>query len=192
MIKGAAVAGAAAWTAPVIIDSLTSPAAAASACVKYFAKYGVRGASPCNCPGNGPGYVVTSGGTNTSNSGITFPVSGDKWGGACSGGPSGCGLVSGSVNKIASVSSPDGNGYRKVTLVAGCRFSSTSTSDWQVGGRYGTSDPGDRYIQVQGNTSTSGYGYITNEGNTAWVLDLYPTDSSRGLQYFYLQFCCTS
>lgn len=30
MIKGAAVAGAAAWTAPMIIDSLTSPAAAAS------------------------------------------------------------------------------------------------------------------------------------------------------------------
>jgi len=32
MIKGAAVAGAAAWTAPMIIDSLTSPAAAASSC----------------------------------------------------------------------------------------------------------------------------------------------------------------
>ena len=32
MIKGAAVAGAAAWTAPMIIDSLTSPAAAASGC----------------------------------------------------------------------------------------------------------------------------------------------------------------
>jgi hypothetical protein len=32
MIKGAAVAGAAAWTAPVILDSLTSPAAAGSAC----------------------------------------------------------------------------------------------------------------------------------------------------------------
>lgn len=30
MIKGAAIAGAAAWTAPVIIDSLTSPAAALS------------------------------------------------------------------------------------------------------------------------------------------------------------------
>ncbi len=30
MIKGAAVAGAAAWTAPMIIDSLTSPAAAFS------------------------------------------------------------------------------------------------------------------------------------------------------------------
>jgi len=32
MIKGAAVAGAAAWTAPMIIDSLTSPAAAGSGC----------------------------------------------------------------------------------------------------------------------------------------------------------------
>lgn len=38
MIKGAAVAGAAAWTAPVIIDSLTSPAAAGSLppCVPQF------------------------------------------------------------------------------------------------------------------------------------------------------------
>jgi hypothetical protein len=32
MIKGAAAAGAAVWTAPMIIDSLTSPAAAASGC----------------------------------------------------------------------------------------------------------------------------------------------------------------
>jgi hypothetical protein len=32
LIKSAAVAGAAAWTAPVIIDSLASPAAAASGC----------------------------------------------------------------------------------------------------------------------------------------------------------------
>lgn len=38
MIKGAAVAGAAAWTAPVIIDSVISPAAAASLppCVPQF------------------------------------------------------------------------------------------------------------------------------------------------------------
>lgn len=43
MIKASAVAGAAAWTAPVIVDSLTSPAAAAS-----FAE----------CPGQGMFYAV--------------------------------------------------------------------------------------------------------------------------------------
>ena len=33
MIKASAIAGAAAWTAPVIIDSLASPAAAAASSV---------------------------------------------------------------------------------------------------------------------------------------------------------------
>jgi hypothetical protein len=37
MIKASAIAGAAAWTAPVIIDSLASPAAAGTGpCVKYY------------------------------------------------------------------------------------------------------------------------------------------------------------
>ena len=37
LIKASAVAGAAAWTAPMIIDSLSSPAAAGSQCVSYYA-----------------------------------------------------------------------------------------------------------------------------------------------------------
>jgi hypothetical protein len=41
MIRGAAVAGAAAWTAPIIIDSLTSPAAAQSCPNPYFVAAGV-------------------------------------------------------------------------------------------------------------------------------------------------------
>ena len=35
MIKASAVAGAAAWTAPVIIDSLSSPAAALSGTINF-------------------------------------------------------------------------------------------------------------------------------------------------------------
>jgi TAT (twin-arginine translocation) pathway signal sequence len=42
LIKASAVAGAAAWTAPVIIDSLSSPAAAGSTCYKYYVKLVVR------------------------------------------------------------------------------------------------------------------------------------------------------
>jgi hypothetical protein len=48
LIKGAAVAGAAAWTAPMIVDSLASPAAAAStshnyACSKGYIFYTITG-----------------------------------------------------------------------------------------------------------------------------------------------------
>src|SRR3954469_24181021 len=39
MIKASAVAGAAAWTAPVIIDSLSSPAAAASGALPTGCSY---------------------------------------------------------------------------------------------------------------------------------------------------------
>jgi hypothetical protein len=42
MIRASAVAGAAAWTAPMIIDSLSSPAAAGSQCFKYYVKLLVR------------------------------------------------------------------------------------------------------------------------------------------------------
>jgi hypothetical protein len=50
MIKASAVAGAAAWTAPMIVDSLTSPAAAASnphnyACSKGYVFYKIAGDS---------------------------------------------------------------------------------------------------------------------------------------------------
>ena len=43
MIKASAVAGAAAWTAPVIIDSLASPAAAMSVCKPYWVKLTTAG-----------------------------------------------------------------------------------------------------------------------------------------------------
>ena len=46
MIKASAIAGAAAWTAPVIIDSLASPAAAGTPgpCVKnYYARINFTG-----------------------------------------------------------------------------------------------------------------------------------------------------
>jgi hypothetical protein len=73
MIKGAAVAGAAAWTAPMIIDSLTSPAAAASkpgTCYKVqltanfnsCGSFSAGGVSTGNCTG---GSIPTGWGTAT-------------------------------------------------------------------------------------------------------------------------------
>src|SRR6478752_6566502 len=53
MIKASAVAGAAAWTAPVIIDSLASPAAADSACIPYWVKINDDSVTQSfNCPGS--------------------------------------------------------------------------------------------------------------------------------------------
>ncbi len=63
LIKGAAAAGAAAWTAPMIVDSLTSPAAAGSGpCVNYYrAKWS-----------NGTGTWSADGGNGQCGIGNTF------------------------------------------------------------------------------------------------------------------------
>jgi len=53
MIRRAAAAGAIAWSAPVIIDSLTSPAAAATACTGPCYRFGIRAAAiGTACPVN--------------------------------------------------------------------------------------------------------------------------------------------
>ena len=121
MIKGAAVAGAAAWTAPVIIDSLTSPAAAASVCNIYWEKLTNHTGSPVcfsACPG----------------SSSLFPVSDAKWAGSC--GDPGCG-VSGGLQHMPTAVGTSGSNYT-VTLAANCVFDSSKTS-WAIGGRYNNS-----------------------------------------------------
>ncbi len=71
LIKGAAVAGAAAWTAPMIIDSLASPAAAGTPgpCVKnYYARINftgcanIGGGNQCFSPSGVLGCDVSPGG----------------------------------------------------------------------------------------------------------------------------------
>ena len=51
LIKGAAAAGAVGWTAPLIIESMTSPAAAVSTC--FEARGGGNLGNTCNTIGNG-------------------------------------------------------------------------------------------------------------------------------------------
>lgn len=97
LIKGAAVAGAAAWTAPVIIDSLTSPAAAGTpgACVKqYYARINFSG-----CADIGAGNACF---TKT--------------------GVLGCGASPGGNPTITD----PGGSYYLLTLQGGCAFTSTS------------------------------------------------------------------
>lgn len=91
LIKASAIAGAAAWTAPVIVDSLASPAAAGSGpCVTYYAAKWDSGwanepfSGSCNLsdksPFNGhtlnnpstfPGFTLNAGFGNSS---ITLPA----------------------------------------------------------------------------------------------------------------------
>jgi len=78
MIRASAVAGAAAWTAPVIIDSLASPAAAASGCSgpsvtlswiwilytvggNYFVTGFSKGDTACNAGGSNPHSATCAG-----------------------------------------------------------------------------------------------------------------------------------
>ena len=190
LIKASAIAGAAAWTAPVIIDSLTSPAAAFSNCVPYFVKVAYQpGGDPHHCPGSGTGYPVTQANGTPSESSVSFDVSGAKWAGAGTPPSDGCTLLTGtSMIPTVAVS----GSYLKVTLnpAAGYTCAFAYNTGWQVGARYGTAGPGDRYVKVSGRTTASGYGYYTENGTTAYVQSPYPSDSSRIVQYVYVKFCC--
>jgi hypothetical protein len=67
MIKGAAVAGAAAWTAPMIIDSLTSPAAAVSGgvtCSWFYVVFKKPGSSTVYWTGGSTGTACGTFSTN--------------------------------------------------------------------------------------------------------------------------------
>ena len=97
MIKASAVAGAAAWTAPVIIDSLSSPAAAGtpSPCVNhYYARIDFSG-----CSNIGVGNQCFS------------PT-----------GTLGCNVSPGGNPSIANL----GGSFYVVTLRDGCAFTNTS------------------------------------------------------------------
>jgi len=102
-----------------------------------------------HCPGCGEGKVNSQ----APQSSVTFPVNGVKWAGSCNKPGdcdpppdqcSECCLATGS-NKMPTVDFNYSIDYVKVTLATGCKFS--LETDWQIGGRYGASDPGDRYVK---------------------------------------------
>jgi len=193
LIRGAAVATAAGWVAPMLIDSIASPAAAASPpCTPYFVKVRPNGNCFDACPGSGTGIV-----DGVADATTDFPVTGFKWAGNCYSNanndpPSGCGLVKNTTPKMPTVTDFNTT-YYKVTLATGCRFS--KDTGWSIGGRYGTSDPGDRYIKAVDTTCTNattpgGNACFINGGTVAYIRKTYPTDASRVLNYIYLAFCC--
>jgi hypothetical protein len=195
MIKGAAVAGAAAWTAPMIIDSLTSPAAAASGCTMYAVKLQPDGSVFSACFGGTASICFTASdakwagtapGTSSSSCGASNPT-------FC---PSGNGT---STNHLPSVSGPttiNGRKYYVVTWGGGtvCNFS--SATGWQIGGRYEPGSPGSNFIQASGACSggpTGGSnGCYDATAKTAWIPAFYAGNSGDSLNYIYLKYCCTS
>lgn len=167
MIKGAAVAGAAAWTAPVIIDSLSSPAAAASCGNRWYMKLASNGtcfnAAPlCN---NTSEYLT---GNNSPDNSTCTSNGGYRW--VCATNPT----------QKYRASYVDNGSYYTVTLAAGCTFQSSQTN-YTVVGNYDFSSGGGHCNAVS----------TTNGANTVNVPKQWQDGShSRDLDYTYFEFVC--
>jgi hypothetical protein len=202
MIKASAVAGAAAWTAPVIVDSLASPAAAVSGCKPYWMKLTAGGGCNSNCFGAGSGVSFPLGG-NPVGSGSS-PV-GAKWGGSC-GYPGPCGngdagdgdsRMPSSVTEVTIGSGMSAVTYYKVVFNSnGCTYSNATA--WQIGGRYEPNDPGDQFKKVTTSCASSAGptggvdGCYWTATNTAWIRKYFSGNSGNSLNYIYNLICCTS
>jgi hypothetical protein len=182
MIRAAALTGAAAWTAPMIIDSLSSPAAATSGCVKYYAKLDTSGKCIAHDPScgfkvaTGVKYVCCS--SDTSGEDCPYPA------------------------KLPTLTTLAANtDYFQVELKSGCTFLPLAPVNddfnWQVIGNYDFTTPCPRLTGTVGATaptaSYTGDGYFQVDGNKAWIRkDHYFSTPGKtiGLSYIYLQFCC--
>lgn len=191
MIKASAVAGAAAWTAPVVIDSLSSPAAAYSgACQPYVVKLTPTGSV----------YNACFGGTTT----ICFPASDAKWAGSAPGTsssscgasnptfcPGSSGTASGHLPTVTT-ETKSGTVYYKVVFSGACGFSPSTT--WQLGGRYEPGSPGSQFKKISatcsGGPSGGSDGCWDAATNTGWVRKYWSGSSGNELNYIYLKYCC--
>lgn len=177
MLRAAAAAGAAAWTAPAILDSVSSAAfaAAASGCIRYYAKLDSSG----SCVDHDPscGYTVPSGTKyvccSDDSSGEDCPYDAKK--------PS---LSTYSTN----------TDYYQVELKSGCYYSSTTT--WQVVGNYNF-----QCVQLEGkaadadgpSSSYTGNGWYQAGGRKAWIKKKHNFGSGNvDFDYVYNLFCCGS
>jgi hypothetical protein len=187
MIKASAVAGAAAWTAPVIIDSLSSPAAAASGCSgnKYYMKLVARGTGasgsydPGDCYYAAPlcnsGTKVKTGG-NAPDSTVCSQNDNYTW--VCtSGNP-----PNNHTSKFRSgfVDAGGASGTYTITLASGCTFN--------TGNAVGQTQYG-----VVGNYNWTGSGgdcqtvAVVNGANSVVVNKKF---GSEVLDYIYFEFVC--
>ncbi len=218
LIRGAAAAGAAAWTAPIIVGSIASPAAAGTpACNKFYVKLSVdvsfhnRGSSSnqdqqndeweldsYGCYDAAPScdYVLASG-----INGVCYNPSGSNNDFPCKTLPTvtDLGAASNGEHNYLRIDLPTGDLFTKSTFDA----ESDANARWLVVANYnfncikvpgvatGTAAP-----LAGGNTVGQ---YIIN-GNQAWVRKFWDWDSGAtqdntneyqdvALSYVYLQFC---
>jgi len=181
MIRAAAVTGAAAWTAPVIIDSLTSPAAAGSVCVKYYAKLDTSGGCVAHDPACGLSVATTTPKTKYVCCSTDSPTADCPY-----------------PTKLPGLATAANNSnYFEVTLQAGCFFgplpATNNSSNWQMVGNYNFTC--NRLTGSAGatapNSSYTGDGYFQVGGNKGWIKKTHDFGSGNvDITYIYLQFCC--
>jgi hypothetical protein len=185
MIRASAVAGAAAWTAPVIIDSLSSPAAAGSAkCQgnKYYVKLVGRGTGagssyhPGDCYHASPLCNNTTQfetGNNSPDSSVCTDNDNYTW--VC---------TSGSPPNNHGAKFPtfiDNTDDYTVTLASGCTFdagSGVGQTDYAAVGNYNW-------------TGSGGTCEAVTPTNANTVVFPKKDGSNRVLDYMYLEFVCT-
>src|SRR4051812_45903242 len=188
MIKASAVAGAAAWTAPVIIDSLSSPAAAASGCTgnKYYMKLVGRGTGagnsydPGDCYNAAPlcnsGTKFTTGG-NAPDSSVCNQNDNYTW--VCtSGSPPNNHTNKFRSSFVDSNPSHSNSGTYTVTLAAGCTFQSASTNYTAVA-NYNWTGSGSECQAVS-----------PTNGNNQVVFNKAVSSGTKVLDYMYVEFVC--
>jgi hypothetical protein len=190
MIRASAVAGIGAWTAPVIIDSLASPAAAGSVkCQgnKYYAKLVGRGtgAGPSYHPGNcyyaaplcNSGTKVHTGGNSPDSSTCS---QNDNYTWVCtSANPPGNHTGPFPTLTDSNPGQP-GVGTYTVVLSAGCSFdpgSGIGQTTYAAVGNYDWQGSGGTCVVVAPNTSNS--------------VIFQKTLSGQVLDYMYLEFVCS-
>lgn len=181
MIKASAVAGAAAWTAPVIIDSLASPAAAGSVCHLYYVK------------------LIAEGGTGTEgNCYDADPACGPgRQAGTCSVCPSSGSTPYNPHPTLIPPGTGSGQsgyaGYYKIQLDGTSIFDS-SKLNWSVMGNYEICHSGGGCTTLpSGSGIPSGVGYFVNGGTYAYVATTNtPSTTAYTSCYIYVQYCSTT
>jgi len=170
MIKASAVAGAAAWTAPMIIDSLTSPAAAFSGpCTKYYVKLAIRYGQNSNYDHLGDCYCQDP----SCNSCPTSSCSASGYTHMCSGGSSFCNLAG---TPSITFSGSSGAGTKTITLNdANCQFTQDrSVTNFDGIGNYNFGTGSQHCDQA----TISGGGKIASYSDNGT------------LDFIYAEFCC--
>jgi hypothetical protein len=188
MIKASAVAGAAAWTAPVIIDSLSSPAAAASGCTgdKYYMKLVGRGSGAGSAYDPGDCYNAAPLCNNTTKylTGGNAPDStvcsqNDNYTWVCtSGSPPNNHTGKFRSSFVDSNPGHPNSGTYTVTLAANCTFQSGSTNYTAVANYNWTGSGGECQAVA------------TTNGSNQVVFNKSISSGSKVLDYMYLEFVC--